>query len=269
MQWVVFVIACELLFCFAAFGQSFKPQELKMDPLPQALAGSRIGSDLIDEGLKGKIKMVVVENADVTTQQSKVGPRRISHLMLFNSRGDFLQRDYYDSNGRPYSIRQYGYIDGKRVSKGRSITYEDDPPAPAPRPSSGVSPTRDIRFDYLYESNYTNGKLTEMILISNRGEKLTRTVYSHSVDQIEKLVYSPDQLNQKYLMKLDAKGNVIEEINFGLQNRDIYGDRTYRYTYEFDKQGNWIRREASRETVENGILVFKPAHVQFRTISYF
>ncbi len=68
---------------------------------------------------------------------------------------------------------------------------------------------------------------------------------------------------------LDKDGNEIEEINYGLKNINIYGDRKYRHTYEFDEKGNWIKKTTFTETTENGATSFKPSSVSYRTITYF
>ena len=240
-----------------------------MERLPQGPIAATGDSDLVDENLKGKVKMVVVERSDVS-QQSVASPRKMSHLMLFDEKGRLLQRDYY-GDGRPHLITQYGYIDGKRVAKSRAITYDDDPPAPpAPPEITADTSPRDWRYDLVYESIYLDGKLAETKAFLNNGKLSSRTVYKRSKDQIEKSAYNmKGELYQDSLMKLDKDGNVIEETTISLYNNRVLGDRKFRYSYEFDKQGNWIKKSASREVIENGKAVFKPFSVLFRSITYF
>lgn len=269
MYWLITQTFLIFLFCAAGLAQGAGPLELKMERLPQEPVAATGGSDLVDEDLKGKVKMVVVESSEVS-QQSIVGPRRMSQLLLFNEKGHLIQRDYY-GDGRPHLITQYGYIDGKRVTKGRAITYDDDPPAPpAPPEITGDRSPRDWRYNLAYESAYSDGKLAETKVFLNNGKLSSRTVYKRSKDQIERTAYNMrGELYQRSLMKLDRDGNVIEETSFSIYNNRVLGDRKFRYSYEFDKQGNWVKKTTSLEAVENGKSVFKPMYVLFRTITYF
>jgi hypothetical protein len=46
-------------------------------------------------------------------------------------------------------------------------------------------------------------------------------------------------------------------------------DSKYSYTYEFDAQGNWIRRVSSKWVTKDGKSLFEPSSVNYRKISYF
>lgn len=106
-------------------------------------------------------------------------------------------------------------------------------------------------------------------MIFSSGKKGMRYVYyNHDGDRIEQLVYTTaGELDQKYLVTLDKHGNEIEQTSYGITK--IYPDRKHRYTYEFDDQGNRIKRTTLTEVVENGTKTFKPSSVSYRTISYF
>jgi hypothetical protein len=244
-----------------------KNEALKPPLLPQEPIVAKEKSDAEDEGLKGKVKQVVDER-----EEQSGGAREISHVMYFNERGNFLERDYY-SQGNLYLITTYGYIDGKRVAKGKYIESENDAALRvAPLKPKNEEPLKkaDTRFDYSLEYKYVNGKLAQTQMISNRDEAGMRYVYNHTNNQIEKLVYTKEgDLNQKYLVILDKEGNITEEIFFGLKNVDIYGDSKHRYTYEFDKRGNWIKKTASIELTKNGITSSSPGYVKHRTIIYY
>lgn len=252
------------------FAQSAKPLDLQFEPLPQEPKAYKRVPDTVDEGLRGKVKLLIQERSEISRSGS-VQPKQLSYLALFDKGGNFVQRDYYDYMGNPYQISAYGYIDGKRVSKSRSIVYDYDPPAAAARPGAAREDMlRDVRYQYSYEYSYVNNKLVEKKLISNSGERLSRDVYSRREDLIEEFTFNRENtLNQRRLKKLDSKGNVIEEIFFGLSNRDIYGDKVYRYKYTYDSQGNWIKKEAMVEVIEKGLVSFQPAYIQFRTIVYY
>lgn len=246
-----------------------KYETMKPAPLPQEPVVPKVKSDAEDEGLKGKIKKIVEEREDI--HEGNVQKKEISHVYYFNQSGNFTQRDYYDSQGNPFQITVYGYIDGKRVSKSKTVRYEyDPPPMAAPKNNNNESQLkRDLRYDYGYEYQYSDGYLAEETLILNNGNKGMRYVYNHKNNQIEKLVYTTDgELNQKYLSLLDDNGNEIEKITFDLSKAQYYGNRKYRYEYEFDAKGNWIKQTGKKEVIENGVASYKIEYVKYRTITY-
>ncbi|HEX8737668.1 MAG TPA: hypothetical protein VF721_20215 [Pyrinomonadaceae bacterium] len=246
-------------------------EALKPPALPQSPVAPKEKTDAEDENLKGKVKKIVQESEDLSGTRSVQG-RKLSSVTYFNEKGNYVETDSYDFQGNLFLITMYGYIDGKRVSNSKEIRYEyDPPPAAAPKAKTNEPAAKpDNRYEYSFEYKYVNGKLAEEQMFFNDGKKGMRYVYNHKGNQVEKLVYTTEgELNQKYLVTLDKDGNEIEEISYGLANYNIYGDRKYRYTYEFDDKGNWIKRITQTETTENGAASFKPGSVTYRTITYF
>jgi hypothetical protein len=250
-----------------------KYAELKPVPLPQVPVVVRLSSDAMDAGLKGKVKQVTTESEDRSGTASVQG-RKMSSVEYYDERGARTQRDSYDSQGNPFMITVYGYIDGKRVSNSKLARYEyDPPPATGPPPAAkGAQPaeSRDPRYEYSYEYKYENGNLVERQMIYNNGRKGMRYVYKHSPDRVEELVYSADgKLNQRYLSILDDKGNQVERTDFGVVNFEIYGDRKYKYTYVIDDNGNWVKRTTFKEVTANGVTEWQPLSESYRTIVYY
>jgi hypothetical protein len=242
---------------------------IKPASLPQTPTAMKQTSDLQDERLKGKVKEIILETESLSGDSTTRG-RRLSSKTHFNELGNKVQVDYFDDEGNQTGLMMCGYIDGKRVFKSKSISDNTAPPPAMPivKPNENL-PKRDLRYDYSLEYKYVDGQLAEKQFFSNSGEKGNKTVYNYSKNQVERLIYTSEgSLNQKYLTTLDEKGNEIEEINFGLANYKFYGDRKYRYSYEFDKQGNWIAMIATKEVTENGITSFKVAYKHYRTITY-
>jgi hypothetical protein len=248
-----------------------KFEAMKPPALPQEPIVSKEKTDAQDENLKGKVKKIVVESEDLSGTWSVQG-RKPSSVTYFNEKGNYVERDLYDSQGNPFQITIYGYIDGKRVSNSKTTSYEYDPPPMAIPKSKADELVKksDPRYEYSFGYKYKEGKLAEKQMFFSNGKKGMRYVYNHNDNQVEELVFTSEgELNQKYLVTIDKDGNEIEEISFGLKNYDIYGDRKYRYTYEFDDKGNWIKKITSTETNENGIKIFKPSAITYRTITYF
>lgn len=157
-------------------------EAMKPVPLPQAPAVSRTTSDAQDEGLKGKVKKVIEESEDRSGTWGVQG-RKTSSVEYYDQSGALTQRDSYDSQGKPFEITVYGYLDGKRVSRSKidsdneSTFSELGPPRAA---TQGPPRKTDPRYEYSLEYKYENGKLVECQMIYNNGRKGMRYVYKHS-----------------------------------------------------------------------------------------
>ncbi len=83
-------------------------------------------------------------------------------------------------------------------------------------------------------------------------------------DPASKDLFNSDNAAKKYV-QYDGKGNVTEK---GSQNA---GQKTVELSvqYEFDKQGNWIKRSLSRLTEKDGKQVLLPSEVSYRQLVYF
>lgn len=246
-----------------------KFEALKPPALPQEPVAPKEKTDAEDENLKGKVKKIVQDTEDLSGTWSVQG-RKPSSITYFNEKGNYTERDLYDSQGNLFQITVYGYIDGRRVSNSKITRYEYDPP-PVAIPKSKTDETDkkpNPNYEYSFEYKYKDGKIIEKQMFFSSGKKGMRYVYNYSNNQVEELVYTTEgELNQKYLVTLDKNGNEIEETSFGVTK--VYPDRKYRYEYEFDEKGNWIKKITLTEITENGETTFKPTSITYRTITYF
>jgi hypothetical protein len=240
--------------------------------LPQSPVSNKLKSDAQDNNLKGKVKKVIEEREELA-EDGSVKIKRVSLIEDYDEKGNWLRRVYFDSQGNPYSIAVYGYIEGMRVSNSKYIEYDYDPPAPRapPKPAGEAPKPSDPRYQGGYEYKYVGGKLAEMQMFGSNGKKGMRYVYNRSGNQLEESVYTSDgKLNQKFLSILDNDGNVIEKTYFDLLEPKIYGDKKYSVKYDsFDKNGNWTKKTTLLVTIENGKEVLKPSFVNYRTITYY
>ncbi|MBL8185885.1 MAG: hypothetical protein JNK51_13275 [Blastocatellia bacterium] len=246
-------------------------EAMKPPPLPQTPAVTRLTTDAQDERLKGKVKKVIEESEDRSGTWGVQG-RKISSIEYYDQSGALTQRDLYDSKGKPFQVTVYGYLDGKRVSNYKTDNEGNVFTAlGAPSAAVAVAPRKsDPRYKYSYEYKYEEGKLVERQMVHNNGRKGMRYIYKHSPNQVEELVYTDEgKLNQRYLSILDADGNEIERTDFGVVNFEIYGDRRYKHSYEFDAVGNWIKKATLKEVKENGVTSWQPAYISYRTITYY
>lgn len=235
-----------------------KTEEL---PLPQTPVPPRAGSDARDAGLRGPVKSVLTETQDLAESDSEKERQRHT----YNQQGNLIQSDWYDDKGKVTVTKEYGYIDGSRVSKLKDIRPKHDPLTVISPPGSKA---RDPRFEYKCEYKYDAKKrLIEETTFLNNGELWLRTVYKYGPNYTEKFDYSEDgRLGQRVLYKLDDKGNEVQEIVY-----NSIGEARYKtsYDYEFDLKGNWTKRTAKRVELKYRYELPLPGAVTVRTITYY
>ena len=236
-------------------------------PLPQQPVVPRVSDDATDEGLRGPVKSVLTESEDLSGTWSVQGRKR-NWFDNYDERRNLTRRATYDYRGNLSSINVYGYIDGGRVMSSKTIEHEYNPPpmvVGAP-PSAKKS---DPRYHYKFEFKYDQKKrLTEKTWFQSNGDVWLRYVYKYTGNQREELVYSADgSLNQRYQITLDEKGNEIEQTSFETRDVSIRSKRSYKY--EFDTNGNWIKRTALKVVSKDGRESNEPDNVYHRTITYY
>jgi hypothetical protein len=245
--------------------------EATPSPLPQEPTAKKLKSDAEDEGLKGRIKTVFTEEQDLSGTWT-VQKRKPSSTEYYNEQGNLTKIESYDYMGNLFEIRVYGYVDGDRASAYKDIQHEYNPPpmmiASAPGDAK-AKPKYDPRYHYKYRYKYDDkGRRTEEALFGNDGKVWMRYVYNYKGDQKETLAYDENgKLNQKHIATLDAQGNEVEESYFDVSKNSV--DEKYSYTYEFDPQGNWIKRTTSKWATKDGKQQFVPDSVTYRTITYY
>jgi hypothetical protein len=81
------------------------------------------------------------------------------------------------------------------------------------------------------------------------------------------------KLDYRRVETLDARGNVVEstaeEVRDDADGGDSYTEKYSYAAYEFDAQGNWVKRLKSEWTTEGGKPRYVPLKVEYRTIVYF
>jgi hypothetical protein len=225
-----------------------KAADAEPSPLPQEPTVPRVRSDADDEGLHGSVKTVFQEDEDLSGTWSVQG-RKPSSMEYYNERGNLTKRESYDYKGNLSDITVYGYLDGARVSRRKSIEHEyNPPPMMMAWPPGEARPKSDQRYSNKFTFQYDDQKrLIEKSWFLNNGRLSIRDVYKYSgspANQREDLVYTADgSLNQRYLSILDDKGNEVERTSFERRDGSVRGKSSY--AYEFDAKGNWIKRTTS------------------------
>jgi hypothetical protein len=241
-------------------------------PLPQEPVPARAGSDATDDGLRGRVKVVVTESEDLSGTWA-VGSRKRDSTQYYNEQGNLIKTESYDWKGNLSDVTVYGYLDGTRVSDSRTISHEYNPPEILVSvPTSGPgkpAPKYDSRYNHKFTYKYDGQKrLIEETSYSNSGKLWLRYSYKYKGNQKEELVFAADgSLNQHYRYTLDEKGNQIEESNFDVKDGSITEKDSY--THEFDDKGNWTKRTESKWVTKNGRSSYEPSSICYRTITYY
>lgn len=246
-----------------------KIEENTPKPLPQTPVVETVKSDAEDENLKGKVESVTQESQ--FTKGDKAGnPKQKDFEDFYNEAGNLIKKvSYDDTNGYPFQITVYGYINQSRVSNSSFIQYENSLSGIVVEESSAITKKRDLRYDYKYVNKYdTNKNLIEQILYDNAGILWTKTVYKRNGDSVEEILYHEDKINMRSVSKIDDKGNKAESSYFDSPMQGWTTSYSYKYE-EFDKMGNWIKRVNTQSQTFKGITKEKWTMIEYRTITYY
>ncbi len=246
-----------------------KIAEATPSPLPQAPVVRKLKSDAQDEGLRGRVKTVNTESEDLSGTWM-VSARKPSSMKHYNQLGNLTEWDSFDYRGNPFEITVYGYVDGFRVSNFNEVEYEYSPPpivVAGPPTRSKVKSDPAYRYRHMHKYDEM-GRLKEELTFESSGRLVTKIAYTYSGNQKQELTYDDDgKLNQRSVTTIDAAGNEIEEADFEITDGSV--KEKYRYSYEFDSQGNWTKQTTSKWVTKDGRSSYLPYSIDYRTIIYY
>jgi len=92
---------------------------------------------------------------------------------------------------------------------------------------------------------------------NDKGKVITQSLYNIKGSLITKGQFS-----------YDTYGNLIEQSGY---HKDVNNGKpsTYRYTYEFDSMGNWIKQVKKKGITNSSKSISEPEEVIYRVISYY
>jgi hypothetical protein len=247
---------------------SKKVEQATPPALPQFPAPKRAKTDAADKGLKGKVKSVATESARIS--ESVTEARKLLSVDTYDENGNFVKRIAYDYRGHPDEITVYGFLDGNRVSNSKWIEYEYNPPPMAlPADSKPKTTKPDPRYTNKLKYDYDpNGRLAENSLYGNDGSLRVRYTYKYKDGQKEEVVYDGDgKVLRKYVYTIDDKGT--ETAREAYEVKDGKVTETLSYKYEFDAQGNWIKRTTLIAVTKDGKTDMVERSVDYRTMTYY
>ena len=224
-------------------------------------------TDWEEEGFKGRVQTVKSESTSFSVVDGKMveGKRKPAREDIYDSNGYITKSETY---GMSRQTIIYGFVDGERTLKFKSTQQGDGPPPAAPPPNPNAKKA-DPRFDIKHRvKRDSNGNVIEMLLIDNDGSEGNRIVwkYDEKGNSIERWLYTSDgKLNSRSTSSFNDKGYEDKAVA-----EDPNSSKTYiSYSYEYDSQGNWIKRVESVLTATNDKQSYVPKYVQYRTIKYY
>lgn len=206
-------------------------------------------SDREHDGFVGPVKKVFVEWLPISGGNYPVGSRCRQMTKVYEQSGRLMQHSLHPGACGSDEIRNnYSYApDGSRTEKSQEIRGKDGPPPPVAPRSTSEEDKGKPRMIFKYDPS--SGRKIESTSIRPSGKIIYKTAYSYDdkgrmvettgygsdgqVSSRRVYGYSGDERFPSSFAYYDGKGNVYE--------RTSYSD------YEFNSQGDWIRRKETRE----------------------
>lgn len=224
------------------------------------------------DGIRGSVKSVVTERADLKKSSGKMveSKRRYESEVEYDKSGNILRRkDYNYADGALRESAIYKIIDGDKVSIEEDIETPGKITGSLSIESDRTPKAFDPRYSYKYKYKYdSGGNISEEAYYQNDGSLWMTYVYITKGNEKEELVYDENgKLNQKLIRRFDDKKNEIEIIYYDTETNKMNGTMTFEYI-EFDAKGNWTKRYSFEGDEEKNFAI-KPSEAEYRKIIYF
>jgi len=241
--------------------------------LPQSPKETRAGSDARDMGLRGKVKQVSYQHES----DDQGYPRQmLVREEFYGEDGNLIRMIEWD-NVWPYRITVYGYIDGMRVSRSKTIDYGDGVnlglqggvPLTLEKTKDDGLP-KDLRYDNRSIFKYdAKGRLIEEQYLANTGKLLTRTTFDYVPRENRRLRQHFDAAGKEWYRATE----IYDPAN-GINGQEWLYDANKKVSsirfmdHKYDEQGNWIM-EKTREQLP--LEKYRPKWIftTHRTIEYY
>lgn len=251
---------------------------------------SKTKTDAEDGNFKGRVKEVLTEQENI--YDGVLADNRTSEeLKQFNEKG-YLTREVHFSGESPIRIISYSHLADGTLTSTKLIL--GSPPNGATvglganRTDKKV--TRETKFKYREDGR--PGEIT----IYEDGNMIQRSILTYSANKREtetweyfRVLRAQTESRSKLIEIVDANGNVLEStteqfasggdtMKPGDRYEQKVAEEKCEYTYEFDSQGNWIKRTKLLRTFARlrGNTVYTetvkvpvPSLVTYRSITYY
>jgi hypothetical protein len=261
---------------------------LRPPPLTDEAPIKRPTTDVQDARLTGKVKAVITEEEKFEGTELFDDRVRTS-VDLYDEAGNLSESDQY-SGGLPQAVRLYGSVKGDRAYREMRRLPDIVLAASDPKKKDNVTKQGPEVKIFKIKYKYNGDQLTEIRVIRDDGEEFEKYVFlrkenkvEHTFDPAYVIFGAMNFAKPKVISLIDDKGNAIEDTllspsgKVDYESHSIpgagyiqdykrrYDSEKFKYRYEFDQQGNWIKRIATAVVAGKGEV---PDHVTYRNISY-
>jgi hypothetical protein len=266
-------------------------EQLTPLPLTEPPLSKRLANDLQDVRLNGQVKAVITEEEKFEGTELFDDRARTS-VDYYDETGNLTKSEQY-SGGLPQAVRMYGYVKGDRAYREMRRLPDLILKTNDPKKKDNVTkqPTEIKIFKIKYK--YSGNQLLEIQVNREDGEEFEKYVFTpkdnrveHTFDRAYIMFFLRDTIfaKDKVISQLDDKGIALEDTvmtpsgrtddasqaipGAGYVNiyKQRYDSQKIKYSYEFDQQGNWIKRTAIVVTKDKGDVA---DHVTYRKITYY
>ncbi len=221
-------------------------------------------SDREQQGFKNVVGLVREEVAPITNNsgQPVEGQRARKHKIKYDEKGNLIAEIIYQDD-RVSTVHFYTTT-GRGVKE--EVAYERNPPPdrpPSPTQSATVEERTALKHTYKYDSG---GNQIEELVTTAEGTPIRKAEWKFNAkgQPLEASVYDDKGAKtSKAVNVYDAQGLLASRTLYDGQNQVVAKES---FAYEFDAQGNWIKRLTSR-TLDKGKT--EPVEAVYRTITYY
>jgi hypothetical protein len=251
--------------------KSIREEKAKLeDRSGQQAEGPRLAVQQITFDEKGNAIEQILNNPDGSLKS------KLAWALRYDSEGGEIEKSYYNAEGKLTSKGSSTYTGGERKTqlthsnsdgsinhhqiyvydgKGNKIEESHRNPDNSPR----------AQILYTYDDK---GRQTEALYLKPDGTVSQKSVFTYDerVNRTGFTVFDGAGLIKiRYEYKYDSRGNLIQLLNQGDGNEPVVAST---YSYEFDHNGNWVKRETEREVIGRETKRTK-TEVTYRVITYY
>ena len=236
-------------------------------------------SDRKQDGLTGSVQSVRIETSKMIKQSGDYveGPREVVETKTYDAKGRMTEERYTAADDVPLYTARY-ILDGNGRKKERGVYA----------PNETLRTKREFKYDTeenliewsdydadgsLRSKNtyaYNDGKrVSERATFNGKGSMVDRWTYAYDENgnkKEETRYYADGSIDTRYVYTLDEKGNRVETSKYNAKDEAVGKES---HAYEFDSNGNWIKRTTTRLIDGAGKTGDEPVEITYRKIAYY